>query len=159
MKTGDMLLDERLAFEMRDARLFIGVGDGRIDQMRDPGILRSFRGKDSLTDLLLGPDLGTVAHQKHGAGAAGRLQNRRSVTEIAGHEISACRHQPPRGVAIRLAGQRLHAMSPRQQCARNRASLLAGSAGDQNASFGAHVTAPLVFLEQVRDAALIHNGL
>src|SRR6202030_2654487 len=36
-------------------------------------------------------------------------------------------------------------MSPGQQCARNRASLLAGSAGNQNASFGAHVTAPLVF--------------
>ena len=41
--------------------------------------------------------------------------------------------------------ERLDAMSPGQQCARNRASLLAGSAGDQNASFGAHVTAPLVF--------------
>ena len=82
------------------------------------------------------------------------------VTEIASHEISACRHQLPCSVAIRLAGQRLDAMSPGQQCARNRASLLAGSAGDQNASFGAHVTAPLVFsLEQVGDATLIHNGL
>jgi hypothetical protein len=59
------------------------------------------------------------------------LQNRRCVTEIASHEIGACRHQLPRSLAIRLAGERLDAMSPGQQCARNRASLLAGSACDQ----------------------------
>jgi hypothetical protein len=73
------------------------------------------------------------------------LQNRRGLTEIASHEISACRHQLPRSVTILLTGQRLDAMSPGQQCACNRASLLAGSAGDQNASFGALVSAPLVF--------------
>jgi hypothetical protein len=51
-------------------------------------------------------------------------------------------------------------MSPGQQCARNRASLLAGSAGDQNASFAAHVIAPLGFHgSKFRDAALIHKGL
>src|SRR5712692_3890719 len=140
-----MFLDEILAFEMRDARLLVGIGNGRIDQMPDASSLRSFRGNDSLTALFLGPGLVAVAHQKHGADATCCLQNRRCVTEIASHEISACRHQLPRSVAIRLAGQRLDAMSPGQQCARNRASLLAGRAGDQNASFGAHVTAPLVF--------------
>src|SRR4029077_16728354 len=140
-----MSLDEILAFEMWDARLLVGIGNGRIDQMPDAGSLRSFRGNDSLTGLFLGPGLVAAAHQKHGADATCCLQNRRCVTEIASHEISACRHQLPRSVAIRLAGQRLDAMPPGQQCARNRASLLAGSAGNQNTSFGAHVTAPLVF--------------
>src|ERR1700730_6775067 len=140
-----MLLDEILAFEMRDARLLVGIGNGRVDQMPDAGILRSFRGNDALTGLFLGPSLVAVAHQKHGVDAACCLQNRRCVAEIASHEISACRHQLPRSVAIRLAGQRLDAMSPGQQRAHNRASLLPGSAGDQNASFGAHMTAPLVF--------------
>src|SRR6478735_5255531 len=138
-----MFLDEILAFEMRDARLLVGIGNRRIDQMPDAGRLRSFRGNDSLTGLFLGPSLVAIPHQKHGADVTCCLQNRRCVTEIASHEISACRHQLPRGVAIRLAGQRLDAMSPGQKCARNRASLLAGSAGDQNASFGAHVTAPV----------------
>jgi hypothetical protein len=69
--------------------------------------------------------------------------------------MSAYQHQLPRSVAIRFAGQRFDAMSSGQQRARNRASLLAGSAGNQNASIGAHVTAPLVLsLEQIRDATL-----
>ena len=66
-ETGNMLLDEILAFEMRDARLLVGIGDGRIDQMPDAGRLRRFRGNDSLTGLFLGPGLVAVAHQKHGA--------------------------------------------------------------------------------------------
>ena len=151
-----MLLDEILAFEMRDARLLVGIGNGRIDQMPHAGSLRSFRGNDSLPGLFLGPGLVAVAHQKHGADATCCLQNRICVTEIANHEICACRHQLPRGVAIWLPGQRLDAMSPGHQCARNRASLLAGGAGDQNASFGAHVTAPaVVHPSKVGN----HNGL
>jgi hypothetical protein len=104
---------------MRDARLLVGIGNGRIDQMPDAGSLRSFRGIDSLTGLFFGPGLVAVAHQKHGADATCCLQNRRCVTEIASHEISACRHQLPRSVAIRLAGQRL-------QCARKGAMSLPG---------------------------------
>src|ERR1700724_866730 len=88
-ETGNMLLDEILAFEMRDARLLVGIGNGRIDQMPDAGSLRSFRGNDSLTGLFLGPGLVAVAHQKHGADATCCLQNRRCVTEIASHELSA----------------------------------------------------------------------
>jgi hypothetical protein len=53
-----MLLNEMLAFEMRDAGLLVGVGDGRIDQMPDAGGLRSFRGNDSLTGLWLGKAVG-----------------------------------------------------------------------------------------------------
>src|ERR1700733_7203265 len=87
-----------------------GIGNGRIDQMPDASILRSFRGNDSLTGLFLGPGLGAVAHQKHGADATCCLQNRRCVTEIASHEIGTRRHQLPRGVAIRLAGERSDAM-------------------------------------------------
>jgi hypothetical protein len=140
-----MLLDTILAVEMRDAGLFVGIGNRRIDQMPDAGILRSGRGNYSLTSLFLGPSLVAVAHQKHGADATCGLQNRHRVTEIAGHEISTGRHQLPRSVAIGLAGQRLDVMSSGKQCARNRASLLAGRAGDQNASFGVHVAAPVVF--------------
>ena len=66
------------------------------------------------------------------------------VTEIAGHDVSACRRQPPRGIAVRLAGQRFDAMSLGQQCARNGTSLLASGAGNENASFGGHVSAPFV---------------
>jgi hypothetical protein len=119
-----------LAFEKRDARLLVGIGNGRIDQMPDAGSLRSFRGNDCLTGLFLGPGLVAVAHQKHGADATCCLQNRRGLTEIASHEISACRHQLPRSVTILHTGQRLDAMSPGQQCACNRASLLAGSVAD-----------------------------
>src|ERR1700682_6068436 len=54
-----------------------------------------------------------------------------------------------------FAGHRLDAMSPGQQCARNRASLLAGSAGDQNASFGGHVAAPLSLGAKLGAATLI----
>jgi hypothetical protein len=154
-----MLLDEILDFEMRDARLLVGISYGRIDQMPDAGILRSLRGDDSLTGLFLGPNFVAVAHQKHSADATCCLQNRRRVTEIARHEISACRHQPPRSVAIRLAGQRPDAMSPGQQCTRDRASLLAGSAGEQNASFGAHVMLVFCHWEQGSAATLSHNGL
>jgi len=42
-ETGNMFLDEILAFEMRDAGLLVGIGNGRIDQMPDAGGLRSFR--------------------------------------------------------------------------------------------------------------------
>src|SRR5260370_42084933 len=101
-----MLLDEILAFEMRDARLLVGIGNGRIDQMPDAGILRSFRGNDSLTGLFLGPSLVAVANQKHGADATCCLQNRRCVTELAVHAISACQHQLARSVPSRLAAQR-----------------------------------------------------
>jgi hypothetical protein len=111
-ETGNMLLDEILAVEMRDARLLVGIGNGRIDQMPDAGCLRGFRDHDSLTGLFLGPSLVDVAHQKYGVDATCCLQNRRFVTEIASHDISACRHQLPRSLAIRLAGQRLDAMSP-----------------------------------------------
>src|SRR5258708_40118478 len=101
-----MLLDEILAFEMRDARLLVGIGYGRIDQMPDAGSLRSFRGNNSLTGLFLGPSLVAVAHQKHRVDATCCVQNRRCVTEIASHEISACRHQLLRSVAIRRSGPR-----------------------------------------------------
>src|SRR5258705_330597 len=97
-----MFLDEILAFEMRDARLLVGIGNGRIDQMPDAGSLRSFRGNDSLTGLFLGPGLIAVAHQKHGADATCCLQNQRCVTEIASHEISACRPCPKRRSAAAL---------------------------------------------------------
>ena len=56
-----MFLDEILAFEMRDARLLVGIGNRRIDQMPDTGRLRSFRGNDSLTGLFLGPGVVAVA--------------------------------------------------------------------------------------------------
>src|ERR1700730_7343065 len=102
-----MLLDEILAFEMWDARLLVGIGNGRIDQMPDAGRLRSIRGNDSLTGLLLGPGLVAVANQKHGAHAPCCPQSRLGVTEIPSREIGACRHQLPCSVAIRLAGQRL----------------------------------------------------
>src|ERR1700730_4724724 len=108
-----MLLDEILAFEMWNARLLVGIGYGRIDQMPDAGSLRGFRGNDSLTGLFLGPGLVAVAHQKHGTDATCCLQNRRCVTEIASHEISACRHQLPRSVAIRLAGRRGYVAHPK----------------------------------------------
>ena len=155
-----MFLDEILAFEMRDARLLVGIGDGRIDQMPDAGSLRRIGGNDPLTGLLLRPGLVAVAHQEHGVDVTCSLQNGGRVTEIAGHDIGACRRQPPRGIAVRLAGQRLDAMSPGQQCARNRASLLAGGAGNQNASFGGHVSAPFVSSgAKLGPATLIHNGL
>src|ERR1700730_17253059 len=99
-----MCLDEILAVEMRDARLLVGIGNGRIDQMPDAGRLRSVRGNDSLTGLFLGRGLVAVAHQKHGADSTCRPQNRRCVPEIASREISACRPRLPRSVAIRLAG-------------------------------------------------------
>src|SRR4051794_13077730 len=79
--------------------------------MPDAGILHSFRGNDSLAGLFLGPNLVAVAHQKDGADAICCLQNRGCVTEIASHEINPCRHQAPRSVAIRLAGQRPDAIS------------------------------------------------
>src|SRR5882724_6877407 len=62
-ETGNMLLDDILAVEMRDTRLRVGTGNGRIDQMPDTGFLRSFRGNDPLTGLFLGPKLIAVTHQ------------------------------------------------------------------------------------------------
>ena len=50
-----ILLDEILAFEMRDARPLVGVGDGRIDRMPDPGSLRGVGGNDPPTGLPLRP--------------------------------------------------------------------------------------------------------
>jgi hypothetical protein len=125
--------------------LLVGIGDGRIDQMPDAGSLRSVGGKDPLAGFLLHPGLVAVAHQKHRADVICSLQNGCRVTKIANDEVSTLRLQLSRSITIRLTGQRLDAMSSGQQCARNRASLLAGSAGNQNTSFGAHVTAPLVF--------------
>ena len=55
---------------MRDARLLVGIGNGRIDQMPDAGSLGSVRGNDSLAGLFLCPGLVDVAHQKHGVDAA-----------------------------------------------------------------------------------------
>jgi hypothetical protein len=40
-------------------------------------------------------------------------------------------------------------MSPGEKCARDRASLLAGGAGDQNDLFAAHVTTPLVCVRAI----------
>jgi hypothetical protein len=72
-ETGNVLLDEILAIEMRDARFLVGIGNGRIDQMPDAGILRSFRSNDPLTGLFLGPNFVAVAHKKHCVDAACRL--------------------------------------------------------------------------------------
>ena len=82
---------------------------------------------------------GAVAHALMSKGHRVKALTRKPDSD------AARRYQPPGSVAVRFAGQRLDAMSPGQKCAGHRASLLAGRARDQNASFGAHVTAPLVF--------------
>jgi hypothetical protein len=105
-----MLFDEIFAFEMRDARLLVGIGDGRIDQMPDAGGLRRVGGNDALAGFLFRPGLVAVAHQKHGVDITRSPRNGRRVTEIAGHDIGACRRQPPRRIAVGLAGQRRDAM-------------------------------------------------
>ena len=93
--------------------------------MPDAGGFRGIGGDDPLTGLLLRPGLVAVAHQEHGVDAACGLRDCGRVAEIAGHDVRTRRRQPPRGVAVRLAGQPPDAMSPGEQGARNRASLLA----------------------------------
>ncbi len=119
-----ILLDEILAFEMRDARPLVGVGDGRIDQMPDPGSLRGVGGNDPPTGLPLRPGFVAIAHQKHSVDVARSLHDGRCVAEIASDDIGTRRRQTPSSDAVGLAGQRYDAMPPGQQGARNRPSLL-----------------------------------
>ena len=113
--------------------------------MPDAGSLRRIGGKDPLAGLFFHPSLIAVAHQEHGVDDFCGPHDGGRVSEIAGHDIGARRRQLPCGLTVRLARQGLDAMSSGQQCARNRAALLAGRAGHQNVSFAGHGVCSFLF--------------
>src|SRR6266436_4421475 len=133
----DVLLDGKLAVEVRDAGVAVGVGDGRVDEVGAGG-RRGVGGEDALARLGLGAALVRRGDGEHRLHVGERAVDRGAVLQVALRELDAEGGERLRGGRGDVAREGANAMPLFDELPGDRSSLGSGRAGHEYVEWLGH---------------------